>query len=230
MKIEKLITAFITSCLLFGLVNVAKATVMSVDTGYEVRYGINMNPGTSNGSDVQSTFIFEWDDINFNVDYAGTFAGQGNTYISHIIDFEPTSALLIGYGEGIDGIGDGKDHLYTITSSAFASTVDAGLKWSAIFPGLTPETRIGHSAMISMLNDANLAALTDFVQTEGYVAAFNPASEFVVLEWSGCGPGTEPGPGGGCVPVGGSIPEPSTLALLSLGLTGLGFARRKMKT
>ena len=228
MKIEKLITAFITSCLLFGLVNGAKATVMSVDTGYEVSYGINMNPGTSNGSDVQSTFIFEWDDINFNVDYAGTIAGQGNTYISHIIDFVPTLALLIGYGEGIDGIGDGKDHLYTITSSTFASTVGAGVKWSEVFPGLTPETRIGHNAMISMLNDANLAALTDFVQTEGYVAAFNPASEFVVLEWSGCGPG-EVLEGGVCVPVGGTIPEPSTLALLSLGLTGLGFARRKMK-
>jgi hypothetical protein len=229
MKIEKLITAFITSCLLFGLVNGAKATVMSVDDGYEVSYGINMNPGSSNGSDVQSTFIFEWDDINFNVDYAGTFAGQGNTYISHIIDFMPTSALLIGYGEGIDGIGDGKDHLYTITSSAFASTV-GGLKWSEAFPGLTPDTRIGHSAMISMLNDANITGLTDFVQTEGHVAAFNPAGEFVVLEWSTCGPGEVPAPGGGCVPVGGTIPEPGTLALLSLGLAGLGFARRKMKT
>jgi hypothetical protein len=79
------------------------------------------------------------------VDYASTIAGQGNTYISDIIDFMLTSALLIGYGEGVDGIGDGKDYLYTITSSAFASTV-GGLKWSEAFPGLTPETQIGHNA------------------------------------------------------------------------------------
>ena len=87
-------TAFITACLLFGLVNGAKASVISVADGYEVSYGINMNPGSSNGSDIQNTFIFEWDDSNFNVDYAYTIAGQGTTNISHIIDFAPASALL----------------------------------------------------------------------------------------------------------------------------------------
>ena len=173
-------TAFIIACLLFGLVNGAKASVISVADGYQVSYGINMNPGSSNGSDIQNTFIFEWDDSYFNVDYAYTIAGLGNTYISHTIEFAPTSALLIGYGAGIAGVGDEKDHLYTITSSAFADTV-VGVKWSEAFPGVVPESRVGHNAMISLLIEAAegdtsaLTALTDFVTTEGYGAAFNPA-------------------------------------------------------
>ena len=223
--------AVVVACLVFTLVNTAKAGLISVAGGYEVTYGIDMDPGSSNGSDIQNTFIFEWDDSEFSVDFAYTIAGQGKTYISHTLDFAPTSALLIGYGAGIEGIGDGKDHVYTITSSVFAGTV-GGLKWSEAFPGVPLEPRVGHSAMISLLIDATagdtgaLTALTDFVTTEGYVAAFNPAGGFVVLEWSMCLAGfvgKEPN----CIPVGGNIPEPATLALLGLGLAGIGFSRRK---
>ena len=225
-------TAFIAACLMFALINGAKASVISVADGYEVSYGISMNPGTSNGSDIQDTFIFEWDSNgNFDVDYADTIAGQGITYISHTIDFAPTSALLIGYGAGVEGIGDGKDHIYTITSSAFAGTV-GGLKWSEAFPGLTPQTRVGHNALIQLLIGAGagdltaLGALTDFVANEAYIAAFDPTGDFVVLEWSECPPGFV-GQRPNCVPVGGNVPEPATLALLGLGLAGLGFSRRK---
>ncbi len=210
----------ITVCLLFGAVDGAKATVIAVAGGYEVTYGIDMTPGSSNGSDIQNTFIFEWDDSNFNVDYAYTIGGQGNTYISHIIGFAPTSALLIGYGAGIPGVGDEKDHLYTITSSAFAESV-FGVKWSVAFPGVTPETRLRHSTMISLLNDAAtgdvgaLNELTAFVTTEGYQAAFNPAGGFKVVEWTN-------GQNGG-----GSIPEPTAITLFAVGLAGLVVNRRR---
>jgi hypothetical protein len=206
---------------LLALGNVATAGVIPVATGYEVSYGISMNPGSSNGNDVKNVFIFEWNDASdFRVGYAFTIAGQGHTYLKHTIDFAPTSALLIGYGLGISGIGDGKDHLFTATSSAFAQAV-TGIKWSEAFPGVPPEPRVTHAEMIDLLADAAvgdrvaLSELTAWVKSEGFSAAFNPAGAFTVVEWTGGNP------------IGSSIPEPGSLALIGLGLAGLGFSRRR---
>lgn len=206
-------------CMSVGLINSAKAAVTNVGTNFDVSYGINLT-GTSNGNNINGVFIFEWNNSNFNIDSNFTIAGQGNTFISHTINFDPTSALLIGYGKGIAGIGDEKDHLFTLTSSDFADTV-LGIKWSEAFPGVTPESRVGHNTMISYLINAtagdlsSIEALTRFVKTEGLNAAFDPAGKFEVLEWSVAGP------------VGSSIPEPATLVLFGLGLAGLCISRRK---
>jgi hypothetical protein len=211
----------------------ASALVLPVTDGYQIDYGIAMNPGSSNGSDLEGVFIFEWNENDFSAAYGGTIAGTGNTYLSHIIDFEPTAAFILGYGAGIPGVGDEKDHLYTITSLDFSYTV-GGLKWSQAFPGVTSDTRVGHDAMIGLLGDAAggsasaLAALEDFVRTEGYRAAFDPRGDFVVLEWSTCPPGTTGFPPN-CVPVGGNIPEPASVALLGLALAGFGWSRRKIR-
>ena len=129
---------------------------------------------------------------------------------------------------------DEKDHLYTVTSEAFSYTV-GGFKWSEAFPGVPPAPRVGHNAMIDLLIDAEagspsaLDALSDFVMTEGYRAAFNPRGGFVVLEWSVCPEGeVESPPGSGqCIPVGGNIPEPATFALLGLGLVVFGYQHRR---
>lgn len=224
---RRVIFALFVSLAAVAFLPTADAGVIPVGSEYEVEYGINMDPGTSNGNDVQGVFIFEWDDTNFHVDHSFTIAGQGNTYLRHIIGFAPTSALLIGYSEGIPGIGDEKDHLYTITSTAFASTVYAGQKWSETFPGVPPSSRVGHDAMIGLLKSGDVDALSSWVKAEGYRAAFDPTGGFAVLEWSGCGAGEVFVPGVGCVPVGGNIPEPGTLALLGLGLAGLAATRRR---
>jgi hypothetical protein len=218
-------TCAIAAGLLFGLVGGANAGVISVAPGsYEVSYDINLRILPTNGGDILDTFIFEWNDSgDFNVDYRDTIAGQSSTNISHVVDFEPTAAFLIGYGLGVQGVGDGKNHLFTLVNSSFANEVIGLKKWSEAFPGVPPEPRIGHNAMIGLLADAArsddlsvremaLDKITDFVKNEAYRAAFDPAGQFRVLEWT--------------VPIG-DVPAPATLALFGLGLAGLGWSRRK---
>ena len=168
----------------------AIASVASVPGGYEVTYDINLGIGSSNGGDIRDTFIFEWNESNeFNVDYAFKISAKGTTRISHVIDFEPTSALLMGYALGIPGVGDEKDHIFTVNSQKFLNQA-TGLKWSQAFPGVPPDPRIGHNAMINLLKEAAggsssaLDALQKFVETEGYKAGFDPAGSFRVMEWS----------------------------------------------
>lgn len=168
----------------------ANASIEPVSGGYEISYDINLGIGSSNGGDVQDTFIFEWNENgDFNVDYAYTIAGKGSTRIRHTISFEPSTALLMGYSLGKPGIGDEKDHLFTVNSSSFTNQA-TGLKWSQAFPGVPPEPRIGHNAMINLLKDAAsgessaLDALKRFVETEGYKAGFDPAGNFRVMEWT----------------------------------------------
>jgi hypothetical protein len=170
--------------------SLASATVTPDAGGYRVSYSIDLSSGTSNGSDINDILIFEWNAAGaFSVEPGSAVAGRGRTVLSHVIGFEPTAALVVGWGAAIPGVGDEKDHIFTLVSSS-AATEFTGKNWSEAFPGIPPVPRTGHSAMVGQLQAAAagdataLAAITEFVQREASGSAFNPAGGFRILEWS----------------------------------------------
>ena len=153
------------------------ATVTPVGGGYKVDYYVSLAQGTSNGSDIEDTLILEWNQGgDFSADFGPTISASGNTFISHVIGFEPDSALVLGWGAGITGVGDEKDHLFMLANNGFTAQV-TGLRWSEAFPGVPPEPRTGHSAMVNLLqaaasgDDAALEAIRIFVEREAGAAA-----------------------------------------------------------
>ena len=201
-----------------GLSCQVSAGIITLGTSsYEVTYDFNVAGFTRSTGHVQDLFIFEWNESgDFNVDFAYTLAGGSTTTISHVIDFNPTSAFAIGYTLAAAGVGDEKAHIFTFTNSDFAYGV-LGSKWSEIFPGATPDSRIRHSELISLLGDAAsgdpdaLNVVTDFVRFEASSAAFDPSGRSKAIEWSTAA----------------VVPSPGTVALLGLGLAGFGWSRRK---
>jgi len=198
----------------------ANAIVTAVEGGYKVDYYVSLAQGTSNGSDIEDSLIFEWNQGgDFSADFGPTISGEGNTYISHVIDFEPDSALILGWGAAIPGVGDEKDHLFMLASDAFTKQV-TGLNWSVAFPGVPPEPRTGHNAMINLLKDAAggdgsaLDAISLWLEREASHAAFNPSGNFRVIEWSVAQP----------IDVTTPIPVLSGIGLAALVLVLLMFA------
>jgi hypothetical protein len=184
-----------TSCLLTLVVFatftlMANAGVEPVSGGYQVSYDIKLTSGSSNGNDIGDALIFEWNGSGeFSVDGGFTINGRGQTQISHVIGFDPTSAFVIGWGAAIPGVGDEKNHLFTLSNFAFAAEA-RGKKWSVAFPGVPPEPRTGHNAMIGLLQSAAtgdvdaLDAVSEFVKREAEPAGFDPRGNFRVLEWT----------------------------------------------
>ena len=170
--------------------SIASAAVTIVAGGYEISYDVSLPSGTSNGSNIQDVAVVEWNAAGeFGIETGFAIAGRGHTRISHIIGFQPDSALVLGWSAGVPGRGDEIDHLITLNNGAFVDEV-TGRKWSEVFPGVPPEPRTGHNAMIALLQAAGsgdagaLNAISTWVQREAQSAAFDPAGGFRVLEWT----------------------------------------------
>ncbi|HVS12720.1 MAG TPA: hypothetical protein VMV46_02255 [Thermoanaerobaculia bacterium] len=120
-------------------------------------------------------------------------------------------------------MGDGKDHLFTLTNFTFAGEV-AGVKWSDVFPGVPPHARVSHSAMIDLLRAAGAGdadardSILDFIDFAGHRAAFDPAGAFRALEWTGATPIDDPP----------SIPTASGYGLLIMALAILLLAAHRL--
>jgi len=193
---------------------VSKAHAVVVD--YTFHLG-----GTLNGNDVTDIFILETDGTQVSVDYAFTAASRGKTTLTHVIPFSPSLALVIGLDRAVPGVGDEKDHIVMFMNNDFAVTT-FGKKFSQVFPAVDGGERVRHSTLIAALEDAQngdldaLDLITDFFMTgAGQYAAFNPAGSFRVIEFTN---GTSI-----------DIPEPTTMALLGLGLIGAALRRRRRK-
>ena len=199
------------------------AAVTPVEGGFQVDYYVSLAQGTSNGNDIQDTLIFEWNESgDFSAAFGPDISASGSTLLSHVIDFDPDSALVLGWGAGIAGVGDEKDHLFMLTNSAFTREV-TGLKWSEAFPGVPPEPRTGHNAMIQLLqaaatgDGAALGAITSWVEREATGAAFDPSGNFRVIEWTVAQP----------IDIFAPVPTMTSAGLALLVLSLLLFARSR---
>ena len=203
----------VSACLLVGLISRAEASIRPAGDGYETSYRLNLETATPTGNDIQNAFIFEWNDSDFNADYSYTIAGAGPTDLSHVIDFEPSSALVLGYIDAVPQFGDEKPHLYMVMGAAHSKYITEnllGVLFSEIYG-------IGEQAVIELLRQAAegdqeaIDKLKAVVIGKLSMAAFDPEGGFRIHKWS---PGTIP------------VPEPSTILIFGIGLLGYAAMRR----
>jgi hypothetical protein len=220
--IRKSATAMaISACLLVGLISRAEASIRPAGDGYETSYRLNLEIPTPTGNDIQNAFIFEWNDSDFSLDHAGTIAGAGPTNLSHVIDFEPSSALVLGYIDAVPNFGDEKPHLYTVIGATHSKYIEEnllGVLFSKIY-GINEQIVIEWLRQAAEGDQEALDNLKALVVDELSVAAFDPEGGFRIHKWS---PAAVP------------VPEPSTILIFGTGLLGLAAVhlrrrRRKVK-
>lgn len=193
--------------LALALPSFAQAGVVATAGGYEVSYGADVH--TLYGSPITSVVILESDGTQFNIDTSFGPIANGVFALSHVIPFQPTSALVFGIDLSPTGA---RPHLVTFEDPDFVQTI-LGRRFDAAF-GLSENIFLAAVPAAAAGDAAAQQTLISFFTGPGAGAAFNPAGRFLVVEHS--------------IPVIAS-PEPATLAIFGAALAGMVGARRRRR-
>ncbi|MBN8729924.1 MAG: PEP-CTERM sorting domain-containing protein [Acidobacteria bacterium] len=176
---------------------------------------------TTEGYDVHGITMYATDGAgNDDIYFSPTVVpASGRFQLQHNVGFNAAAAMIVGYMQRNQ---DSKMDLVMWVSNDFASDV-LGLRYSEVFPNGANGPDPGHNAWPSIIDAAasgdaaSLGTLYDFFRrTHAYNPLFAPGGSYSIIEFSYVPP-----------PIGGSVPEPSTMALVGAGALLVFVSRRR---